>query len=82
MAKTPSKQNNSQKPKQQLSAYGRYSGIAFQTVIIVILGGVAGNQLDKYFETEKPWWTLGLSFFTIILSLYLLIKKVMDQNKS
>ncbi len=37
--------------------YMKYSGMAFQMVAYIIVGILLGKQLDKYFETERPYLT-------------------------
>ena len=37
--------------------YMKYSGMAFQMVAYIIVGILLGKQLDKYFETERPFLT-------------------------
>ncbi len=46
--------------------YMKYSGMAFQIAAYILLGLFAGKQLDKYFLTEKPYFSaLGAVLFLV-----------------
>ena len=46
--------------------YMKYSGMAFQIAAYVLVGLFAGKQLDKYFLTEKPYFSaLGAVLFLV-----------------
>ena len=70
----------SKKPKPPLSAYARFSGIAFQMVAIIALGVFLGLKLDQYFEKEKLF-TLVCSLSSVILSIYFVIKQIIKHSK-
>ena len=58
--------------------YMKYSGMAFQMVAYILVGILLGKQLDKYFETERPYLTALCSI--LFLTAYF-IKLVADLNK-
>ncbi len=39
-----------------------------------------GLYCDKKFETTTPWWTLCLSLFGVIVSMFLVIREVIKIN--
>jgi hypothetical protein len=55
----------------------KYSGMAIQMGVVILIGTYAGKQLDAYFETEKPFWTVGLALFSIFAALYLSLKDIL-----
>lgn len=58
------------------SALGKYSGIAVQMFAIIGLSTWAGIWLDKHFQTQTPWYTIGLTLFGIFGALYQVIRSV------
>ncbi|MGE5425379.1 MAG: AtpZ/AtpI family protein [Syntrophothermus sp.] len=58
------------KKKQQLNSYARYSGMAFQMMIIIIGGVFGGYKLDGWLNT-KPVFTLILSIGSVFAAIYL-----------
>lgn len=56
------------------NSYLKYSGMAFQMAVILIIGAVAGKKLDEYYQTERPYFTLILVIFAIIGAFYLTLK--------
>ncbi len=73
---------NSQRPKKpasknkQLSAYGRYSSLALQIVIVVIAFAWSGMKLDEWMSTEIPVWTVSMTGVGIVGALFYLYKSV------
>ena len=59
-----------------MNPYQRFVGAAFQMLVTILLGVWLGRYLDSYFQTEKPWFTLGLAMFSIGVALYALIKSL------
>lgn len=68
-----------QKPpisKEKLpNTYARYTGIAFKMIGIVVAGLFAGIQLDKLVNWKFPVFTLVLILFSVVLSMYTVIKE-------
>jgi F0F1-type ATP synthase assembly protein I len=54
--------------------FARYGGAGIQMVLIIGLFVFIGTRLDRRFATEKPWWTLGLSIFGVIIALIFMIR--------
>jgi ATP synthase protein I len=75
MEDNKNKSHQQSKPEQR-SKYVQFSGLAFQIVAIVVLGVLVGKWLDKYLGNEKEYATIFTTLFSIVSSLYYLIKKV------
>ncbi|MCO6494608.1 MAG: AtpZ/AtpI family protein [Bacteroidetes bacterium] len=65
--------NNNQNP---LKDYIKYSGIAFQMIVIICLSAFLGNWIDKHFDNKIPIFTLILSLSGVALSIYQLIRTI------
>ncbi len=63
------------KPTRQGEAL-RYSAIGIQMVAMILLCVLGGWKLDKYFETQTPWFTLGLSVVGMVSALIYVIRRV------
>lgn len=59
--------------RQQASDYLKYSGMAFQMGIIILLGVLAGRELDRVLGT-KPYLTVAMSLLSIVAALYSSLK--------
>ena len=73
---SPRKDNN-----RTGSKYARFSTVGIQMGIII--GGFTwlGTYLDKKYQTETPWWTIGLSLFGVFAGLFIMIKEVIKMGK-
>ena len=40
-----------------------------------------GTYFDKKFQTSTPWWTLSLSLFGVIASMFLVIREILKLNQ-
>jgi F0F1-type ATP synthase assembly protein I len=77
MKQTKKSQN---KNRQQFNSYLKYSNIALQMGAIIGLGVWGGIQLDRYFNLVTPIFTLVLSLSSVFIALYLIIKRVSNDN--
>lgn len=76
-----SNSKNELKPKKEgLNRFIKYSTMGFEMAIIIGLGTWAGVALDEYFGNETPGFTVGLALFSVLGSLYLFIKRVMNDK--
>ena len=53
--------------------------MALQMGLTVLIGALIGKQLDAYFQTVKPYFTILLAFIAIIAALYLTLKDLIRQ---
>jgi ATP synthase protein I len=73
-------QEPSSSKKRPLNAYARYSGIAFQMIFIVVAGVYAGIWLDNKLEWDKPVFTMILSFLSVIVAMYSVIREFLKEK--
>lgn len=62
------------RPRLSRNDYMKYTGMAFQMGAIILIGAYAGQRLDAYYHTSKPYFTVGLSLLAIFAALYLTLK--------
>ena len=76
-------QSNQKKEKNSreegLRAYSRYSTIAVQMVVIIVIAALGGVKLDKLADT-KPIFSVILSLLGVAAALWLIIKEAV-RNK-
>jgi hypothetical protein len=60
--------------KSELNNYARYSNIAIQMGVVIVGGVLGGHYLDVWIGWKFPVLTLFLSFFSVALAMYLVIK--------
>lgn len=68
-----------QKGNDQLKNWARFSTIALQMGLTIYLGNVFGAWLDTKFETT--WLEQLVTLFAVFISIYLVIRGVMQLNK-
>jgi F0F1-type ATP synthase assembly protein I len=77
------RQSNQKKEKnnaeQGLAAYSKYTTIAIQMVVIIVLTALGGVELDKLAGT-KPIFTVILSLLGVAAAMWLIIKEAL-RNK-
>lgn len=66
------------KPKftRSLNHYARYSNMAFQMMLIIVIGVFGGIKLDEKLNS-KPIFTLICSIAGLAVALYVVIKDVL-----
>ncbi len=75
--KSPKKKSQN---RENLSNYAKYSGIAFQMILIIIAGLYLGIKMDKWFHTNDPVFTAIFTLLGVILAIYTIIKDVLRNN--
>jgi cation diffusion facilitator CzcD-associated flavoprotein CzcO len=58
----------------------RFTQLGFQMALIIGLSSWGGVWLDDYFQSNTPWWTIGLSLFGVFTSLYVVFKEIQQMN--
>jgi hypothetical protein len=48
---------------------------------IIFAFGFLGDCLDAYLHSKRAYWTIGLLFLGVVLSLYIVIKGVLRNEK-
>lgn len=69
------------KPKGPTNRFLRLSGIGFQMGLTIFLGAYAGRWLDEKYPSDKKWWTIGLTLFSVVVALYSVLKQVNRINQ-
>lgn len=72
----PENENQKEDAKKSVNAFMRYSGMAFQMIVVLLLATFSGQWLDEHFKTSQPWFTLVLLLVGVTSSMYLIIKTV------
>lgn len=70
-----------EKKKKSLENYTRYSSIAFQMLIIILIGVFGGIELDKWMKFPFPVFTIVLSILAVILSIYTVTRGLLKPSK-
>ena len=71
----PQKEKNPKNPPNKgLKDYARYSGIAFQMIVIILITTWGGIKLDKLAGFSKPVFTIILSLLGVFAAIYTAIR--------
>ncbi len=63
-------------PRKNLKDYARYSSMAIQMLVIILLGVFAGVKLDQWLHT-KPILTVVLAIGSVAMSIYFVTKDLL-----
>ena len=69
------------KNKKSLNNYAHYSGIVFQMAAVILAGTFGGIKLDRIVQFRFPLFTVVLSFFSVLLAIYLVIKDLLRKKE-
>jgi F0F1-type ATP synthase assembly protein I len=72
---------STEKKKKSLDNYARYSSIAFQMLIIILVGVFGGIKLDKWMHLSVPVFTIILSILAVILAIYTVTRDLLKSTK-
>lgn len=72
--------DDKQQPKQSYNKFIRYSSLAFEMIIIIVVAALGGRKLDNYMNNQHPYFTIGFSLLAVFTSLYLLIKNLSNDK--
>ena len=71
------------KKKKLLDNYARYSSIAFQMLIIILIGVFGGIKLDQWLGMKFPVFTVILSIASVMLAIYSVTRELLKpKNKA
>jgi F0F1-type ATP synthase assembly protein I len=70
-----------EKKKKSLDNYTRYSSIAFQMLIIILIGVFGGVKLDQWTGLSVPVFTIVLSILAVILAIYTVTRDLLKSYK-
>lgn len=68
------------KKKNNLNNYARYSSLAIELVAIILVGTFLGIKLDEWIALSFPLFTVLLSFGSVILALYALLRDFINKK--
>ena len=69
-----------QKSKNQLDSYLKYSSLALQMGGTIAVFVWLGMLLDDWQSTKEPYYTVALSLLGVFLSLYFVIKGLLNKK--
>jgi F0F1-type ATP synthase assembly protein I len=67
-------------PSKNLNNYARYSGMAVQMLVIILIGVFGGFKLDQWLNS-KPVLTVILSLVSVALSIYFVTKDLLRKQQ-
>ena len=70
------KKNKKKQPKQFIVLIA----VASQMGITIFLGATLGKFLDAKYQTEKAWFTIALTLFALLISLYSVLQTLNKLN--
>jgi ATP synthase protein I len=68
------KKNPERLPEKGLHSFGKYSGMAFQMIAIILATTWGGIELDKLTKSDFPLFTIILSLLGVFAAMYTVIK--------
>jgi len=66
--------------KNNLNSYAKYSGIAVQMLVIILLGVFGGVKIDEWLELTIPIFTVVLSLLSVVLAIYTVTKDLIKKK--
>lgn len=69
------KQSNGK--KKQPNAFLKYSSMATQMALIIVVGALGGKKLDEYLQNDTLLFTGGLTILAVILAMYFAVKDLL-----
>lgn len=73
--------NDSEKTKESLQGYARYSNMAIQMFAIIGIGVFGGYKLDGLTGIRFPVFTVVLSILAVFGAIYLSVKDLLRTKK-
>ena len=73
------KPKNPQKTVKSLNNYAKYSSLAFQMIVIILLVVFGGIKLDKWLKLEFPVFTVVLSLAGTCVWLFIMALKISSE---
>jgi F0F1-type ATP synthase assembly protein I len=68
------KKNQKSQENKGLNDFGKYSGMAFQMLAIILITTWGGIQLDKLAKFHTPVFTIILSLLGVFAAIYTVLK--------
>ena len=71
---------NKKNKKKQPKRFIILIAVASQMGITIFLGASLGKYLDAKYQSEKPWFTITLTLFALLISLYSVLQTLNKLN--
>jgi len=71
---------NKKNKKKQPKRFIVLIAVASQMGITIFLGATLGKLLDTKYQTEKAWFTIALTLFALLISLYSVLQTLNKLN--
>ena len=71
---------NKKNKKKQPKRFIILVAVASQMGITIFLGASLGKYLDAKYQSEKPWFTITLTLFALLISLYSVLQTLNKLN--
>jgi F0F1-type ATP synthase assembly protein I len=71
---------NKKNKRKQPSRFLTLTMVATQMGVTIFLGASLGKYLDERYSTPKPWFTISLTLFSLLVSLYSVLNQVNKLN--
>lgn len=68
--------------KKYLDSYARYSSIAIQMLVIILVGVFGGLKLDQWLKLNAPVFTVILSVASVALAIYYVTRGLLKSGKN
>lgn len=78
---TEHRESKNQKRSNRIKNYARFSGVAFQMIIVIGLGSYMGVKLDNAYPNKYSLFTIVFSLMSVAIALYYVIRQVSDFSK-
>lgn len=63
---------------KEVSAYAKYTGLAFQMIAVIGIFAFVGYKIDEATQHTTKWVTASMSLVGVFASLYLVFRAVKD----
>ena len=67
--------------EKPINVYLKYSSMAFQMAATIGIFAFAGYEIDKHYQIERQWCTIGLSVIGVGIALFTVIKDFIKPTK-
>ena len=65
-----------EKGGKAINAYAKYTGLAFQMIVIIGIFAFAGYKIDEAANHDTKWVTAALSLAGVFISFFIVIRSV------
>ena len=75
-----SEKNNTKKRLYRANEFFKYTGISSKMICTILIGLWIGFKMDKWFDTSEPIWLIFFTIFSVVISMYMVIKDFLSSN--